>query len=177
MTAKAEFIPDGYGRFVTPAEKAKIRTNHGTGRFNSKEYIKILELENKELKEKVEKVEKELKRKDDLFILIALENNILDVSPETRVSSYIAKKYRKDPNLLMSKSSENMFPFYRGMIFYLLYKVVEGSTYKEIGQRIGFSRFAIMDGVERIEKQMAVDKKLRMEMEEHINWINENIKQ
>lgn len=169
------FIPDGYGRFTSSSAKAKAEANHKSGRFKSKEYIIGVEKENLELRERIQQLEAKLKKRDDLFILIALENNILDVSPETLITSYIARVYKVDPKMVLSKSNHFEFPYYRALIFYLLYKVVGNRSQKLIGDRLGFNREAVAYGIGEIEKKLT-NKKLKEEIEPHIQWVKDNIK-
>lgn len=170
------FIPDGYGRFTSSSAKAKAEANHKSGRFKSKEYVINVEKENLDLRKRIEELEAKLKKRDDLFVLIALENNILDVSDETLIVSYIARMYKLDPTLVMKKTNHGTYPYYRGLVFYLLYKIVgKDRTYKEIGDYFGYSRDAVLYGVREIEEKLT-NKKLKEEIEPHIQWVKENIK-
>lgn len=160
-------------KMVRVAVDKKARANNNTGRFNNKEYVKALESEVVLLKKEKEVLESKLKQRDDAYRIIVLENNILDVSNETRIVSYVARYYNEDPKRIISRSHEGKLPLYRSIIYHLLY-LTGKFTHKRIGEMFDVDRTTVTGSISALKDLRGTI--YTKDLDKHITWVKENIK-
>ena len=169
--AREQFIPDAYGMAGRPSmSRASVFTR---GRFNNKEYIKILEAQMKEDKETIENLKKEIAKKDEI-----IENVYASTSGnrEDRIINYICMFYGVNREGVMSVSRRGQFPFVRHVIKYLFYTSL-GMPLTAIAEKFGKKEHStIINSRDVIIDKMYIDKKIAKDIERHINWINNNFK-
>ena len=169
--AREQFIPDAYGMAGRPSmSRASVFTR---GRFNNKEYVKILEGQINEDKQTIEYLKKELDKKDE--IIKSIQSSPIGTA-EDRLINYICMVYGVNVDAVMSASRRGTLPFVRHVLKYLMYSSL-GMYLNDISKKFNNKEHStIIHSRDFIIDKMSVDKKIANDIQRHINWINNNFK-